>query len=104
MPKPLASLKIALVADEATRLALHNECQVAHLTPWHFRHVFRHWKPDLVLVESAWQGPWNSWKYRIAAYPDHPLRNNLALQKMVSAARELGIPCIFWSKEDGVHF
>lgn len=104
MPKPFASLKIALVADEATRLALHHECQVAHLTPWHYRHVFRHWKPDLVLVESAWQGPWNSWKYRIAAYPDHPRRNNLALQKMVSAARELGIPCIFWSKEDGVHF
>lgn len=104
MSQPFAKLKIALVADEATRLALQHECQVAHLTPWHYRHVFRHWKPDLLLVESAWQGRWNSWKYRIAAYPDHPRRTNEQLQKMVFAAKERGIPCIFWSKEDGVHF
>jgi spore maturation protein CgeB len=104
MPKPFAKLKIALVADEATRLALRHECEVAHLTPWHYRHVFKNWKPDLLLVESAWQGRWNSWKYRIAAYPDHPHRSNRRLQNMVSTAKELGIPCIFWSKEDGVHF
>ena len=104
MSQPFAKLKIALVADDATRLALQHECQVAHLTPWHYRHVFRHWKPDLLLVESAWQGRWNSWKYGIAAYPDHPRRTNEQLQNMVLAAKERGIPCIFWSKEDGVHF
>jgi spore maturation protein CgeB len=104
MHKPFASLKVALVADEATRLALEHECRVAHVTPWHYRYVFKHWKPDLLLVESAWQGRWNSWKYGIAAYPDHAGRSNRRLRAMVSTAKELGIPCIFWSKEDGVHF
>lgn len=102
--QPFAKLKVALVADEPTRLGLARECRVAQVTPWHYSHVFRRWKPDLLFVESAWQGLWNSWKYRIAAYPGHPGRCNRRLLRMVARAKELRIPCVFWSKEDGVHF
>lgn len=62
------------------------------------------WKPDLLLVESAWQGLRNSWKFKIASYPDYPKRNNSKLKKVVSYARDLNIPCVFWNKEDAVHF
>ena len=57
-----------------------------------------------MFVESAWNGFRNAWKFQIASYPDHPKRNNDKLSNLVSYARDLGIPCIFWNKEDGVHF
>lgn len=101
---PHATLKIALVADELTRTCLGKECRVLDLTPDNFERALRRERPDLVFVESAWQGRRNSWKYRIAAYPEHPERNNHDLTRMVSAARALGIPAVFWNKEDDVHF
>lgn len=61
-------------------------------------------KPDFLLVESAWQGYKNRWKYKIASYPDVPKRNNLALRRLVESAKSKGIPTVFWNKEDSVHF
>lgn len=97
-------LRVALVADAITRECLSRECEIRDLTPLNYRFVLALWKPDLVLVESAWQGLRDRWKFRIAAYPDHPRRNNRTLAELVSRARDRGIPCVFWSKEDGVHF
>ncbi len=97
-------LKVALIADELTSSCLAFECQVRDLTPLNAHWVLKFWKPDLLLVESAWQGRGNAWKYKIASYPDRSERNNHSLRKLVASARERGIPCVFWNKEDGVHF
>ena len=97
-------LRIALIADDLTRHCLNDACSLHNLTPLNYRWVLRFWKPDLLFVESAWHGYRNAWKFKIAAYPDHPERNNRALARMVAYARDLGIPCVFWNKEDGVHF
>lgn len=97
-------LRIALVADALTRCCLQAECGVFNLTPLNYRWVLKYWRPDILLVESAWQGYGNTWKYKIAAYPDYPERNNTTLAKMVAYAKELGIPTVFWNKEDSVHF
>lgn len=102
--KILRRLKVALVSDDLTRCCLRRECRVWDLTPLNYALGFRIWKPDLLFVESAWQGWRNSWKYRIAAYPGHPDRTNAALARMVAMARDLGIPTVFWNKEDGIHF
>lgn len=106
-PSPLgphARLKVALVADELTRSCLAHECRVIDLTPENFENALRRDRPDLVFVESAWQGWRNRWKFRIAAYPDHPERSNRDLARLVDAARALAIPAVFWNKEDDVHF
>lgn len=100
----IRALKIALVADELTRECLSRECRVMSVTPWNYQAVFRLWKPDILLVESAWQGRWKSWKYGIAAYPEHPGRSNAKLANVVAAARQAHIPAVFWNKEDGAHF
>lgn len=101
---PHAALRVALVADELTRACLRRECRVLDLTPANAARTLRREKPDLLFVESAWHGVRESWKYRIASYPDHPERNNRELARVVALARELGIPALFWNKEDGVHF
>jgi len=98
------NLKIALIADELTRTCLKYECKVMDVTPLNYRFVLSLWRPDMLFVESAWQGRRNSWKYKIAAYPERPERTNDALRKVVAYARDIGIPCVFWNKEDGVHF
>ena len=102
--KPSNDIRVALIADDFTRTCLEYECQVYDLTPLNYRLVLKLWRPDLLFVESAWQGRHNAWKYKIASYPDYPKRNNLALRKVVNYAGKLGIPCVFWNKEDGVHF
>lgn len=101
---PFASLKLALVSDDLTRVALERECQVRNVTPRNAARLFKRWKPDLLFVESAWNGYRDTWRYKIASYPDHPRRNNRTLAKAVAIARDLGIPAVFWNREDGVHF
>ncbi|MFZ2726069.1 MAG: glycosyltransferase [Methylococcaceae bacterium] len=99
-----ANLKIALISDELTRSCLALECQLRHVTPLNYKWVLKTWKPDLLLVESAWQGFFNAWKYKIADYPDYPERNNNKLKHLVNYAKENRIPTVFWNKEDSVHF
>lgn len=101
---PFAKLKIALVADTLTAACLAPECRVRQIGPIDGPFVLRWWRPDVLLVESAWTGFRNAWKYRVAAYPDMPKRNNRRLEALVLLARGLGIPNVFWNKEDGVHF
>ena len=92
------------MADELTSSCLQRECRVHQLTPDNHARVLREARPDLLFVESAWSGLGDAWKYRVAAYPDHPERNNDALARVVTEARTLGVPSVFWNKEDGVHF
>lgn len=101
---PHARLHVALVADDLTRSCLQHECRITDLTPANFASVLRRQRPDLLFVESAWAGLSNCWKFRIAAYPGHPERDNSDLVRLVQCARQLGIPAVFWNKEDGIHF
>ncbi|PQZ65017.1 spore coat protein [Achromobacter sp. MYb9] len=99
-----SKLKVALVSDALTQASLEAECTVRNITPENCERVFLDWRPDVLFVESAWQGFRNSWKYGIASYPDHPERTNLQLRRMLDAAQRAGIPAVFWNKEDSVHY
>lgn len=96
--------RIALIADAFTTECLRAEADINPVGPLNYPILFRIKKPDFLLVESAWQGHRNSWKYRIAAYPDHPERTNTTLARVIASARRLGIPTVFWNKEDSAHF
>lgn len=99
-----SSLHVALVADELTRSCLAEECVVTDIPSRGFAGVLRRQRPDVLFVESAWHGIGGSWKYKIASYPGYMLRSNRRLRRLVATARDLGIPTVFWNKEDGVHF
>jgi spore maturation protein CgeB len=101
---PYVSLKIALISDALTQASLQAECLVRNVTPQNYVSVLRDWKPDLLFVESAWQGYRDSWRYKLAAYPEHPERTNAALVRVLAAAKECGVPAVFWNKEDNVHY
>ena len=66
--RPIATLTVALVADESLALALGAECRVIRLTVEGWQAQLAADPPDFVLVESAWRGTGGSWQYRIAWY------------------------------------
>lgn len=98
------SLNILAIVDEFTEstLSLEKDVNLIHKTS--FFDYFSTPKIDLLLVESAWLGHNNAWKYKIAHYPDHPERNNTKLRKLVNWAKSKNIPTVFWNKEDPFHF
>lgn len=98
------SFRIGLISDELTRASLKDECKVYDITPLNYKWVLRFKRPDILFVESAWNGWRGAWKYRIASYDSHPSRSNFRLRQVVDYARSLGVPTVFWNKEDGVHF
>lgn len=93
-------MNLYLISDNLTRDALNDENVAIHNSWW----TLRADSGSILLVESAWQGYKNRWKYQIANYPDHPKRNNHKLLRVVQSAKDKGIPTVFWNKEDGVHF
>lgn len=95
---------IALVADGLTESSIRHDARVVSLGPIDYRWRLPFAKVDYLLVESAWLGARERWRYKIAAYPDRPERNNRALARLVTAAKDRGIPTVFWNKEDSVHF
>lgn len=100
-----SKIRVALVSDELTSTALDQEAtKVFHLTNKNWFWCFNIFKPDFILVESAWRGYNDKWRYKIASYPEHPERNNLQLRKLLELADKYNIPAVFWNKEDGAHF
>lgn len=97
-------LRIALISDNLTHACLSKECQILAVTPLNYKWVLRFQKPDLLFVESTWEGQRGEWKHKVAAYPNRRWASNKALARVVSYARDRGIPTVFWNKEDGVHF
>lgn len=96
--------KILLISDELTRISLLPELDVVSVKRNIFSPIVLSKKINFILVESAWSGYKNSWKYKIASYPDVSSRNNKALVDLVVRAKDAGIPTVFWNKEDSVHF
>lgn len=100
----MTKLTITLLADELTANCLRYDARLIQLTTFNQLYALRFYKPNLLLVESAWNGWRGKWKYGIAAYPNHPSRNNKNLQDLVRRTKDLSIPTVFWDKEGSVHF
>lgn len=97
-------MKIALISDELTLSSLSKSCIIYNINQYNYWFILKFFKPDFLLVESCWKGKNNSWKYKVASYQDYPRRSNRELRIIINFAKELGIPCVFWNKEDSVHF
>jgi SAM-dependent methyltransferase len=97
-------LRVASILDEMSAACFAPECELVPLAleGWHEQLDER--RPDLLLVESAWNGNGGEWQYRIAQYPRPDLAGLPALRALLDGCRERGIPTAFWNKEDPVHF
>jgi hypothetical protein len=104
-PGRFGNLKIALVSDYFTADCLSAECRVRSMSRTDYRDVISNWKPDLVLVESAFHGVDGSWRYELAKQSKLlRLRKPTAIFQLVDFARSAGVPTVFWNKDDGPFF
>lgn len=97
-------MRIALISDVSTYECLQRLVTVVPINSSNYKWRLWYKRPDILFVESAWRGIADEWRYKIASYPGYPRRHNRALAKVVAYAKKMGIPTVFWNKEDGVHF
>lgn len=97
LPRDVKDLRIALIADTFTFEGLSRECKVFPLTPADWQSELRSSNSHMLLVESCWHGREGEWQGLVQT-------NSAVLRRVVSAARKIGIPTVFWAKEDPVHW
>ncbi len=100
-----ANLKIALITDYLTTVSLSYECRIKCLTTQNYQNILTEWKPDFIFVESAFHGYNWSWSYKLAKkskiFEFDYLKD---FNKLITLAKDLKIPTVFWNKDDGAFF
>ncbi|WP_440464608.1 glycosyltransferase family protein [Psychrobacter sp. ASPA161_6] len=91
------SLRIAAIMDEFTSLCFEPEASVFHISPENWKSEILEFKPDMLFIESAWQGKDGLWKTKVS-------HQSIELIDLIKFCEEVNIRTVFWSKEDPVHF
>lgn len=97
LPDKLGEVRIATVMDEFTFKAYSECCEVLQLTPDGWLDEMQGFAPHLLFIESAWEGKDAAWLRKISGA-------STELRLLAAHCRKLGIPVVFWNKEDPVHF
>ncbi|MBD5164983.1 FkbM family methyltransferase [Helicobacter sp.] len=90
-------VKVACIMDNFTYECFRFECDLLQLSPFTWKEEIESFKPDLLFIESAWEGKDSAWKLKISS-------PSLELANLLSYCQSQNIPTIFWNKEDPVSF
>ena len=93
----LRRLKVACIMDEFTYLSYAPECNLMQLTPKNWLAELESFRPELLMIESAWRGKNDLWGAKVGHMSQEVL-------SIVEWCRNNKVPTIFWNKEDPVHF
>lgn len=99
--KHIKDIKMACIFDKFTTECYKYNCNLIPFTPENWYEVFESQKPDILVVESAWEGNDGAWHRMVAKYKED---RRDPLYKVIKYCRKNNIPTIFWNKEDPVHF
>ncbi|KXG74691.1 glycosyltransferase family protein [Thermotalea metallivorans] len=95
-------VKAASILDKFGDEWFQYECRLIPLPTSFWKEILIAEKPDLLLVQSAWQGNNGQWRYRITDL--HLKEKDLALRNIVRWCKQHHIPTVFWNIEDPYHF
>ncbi|GAB3594581.1 glycosyltransferase [Angustibacter peucedani] len=95
-PVARPGLVVATVLDTFSELCFRYEWDQVAFGPDDWREVLGARRPDLLFVESAWNGNDGRWRLHMTrdSKPSDELR------ALVAWCREQGVPSVFWNKED----
>lgn len=87
---------VGVILDPFSELALRYEWNQVQFGPEDWRQVLDDSKPDMLFVESAWQGNQGRWRLHMtrSTSPSDELR------ALVEWCKNAEIPTVFWNKED----
>ena len=94
--KTLKALKVAAIMDRFTLDSYRPECNLLELTPQNWKSEIDDFQPELLFIESAWQGKDGLWYRKIA-------NGSPELYGLTQYCHEKEIPVVFWNKEDPVY-
>ncbi|MCD7774861.1 MAG: glycosyltransferase [Clostridiales bacterium] len=94
--RELKKLKVAAVMDGFTLGNFKSECSLFELTAGNWENEMKEFGPDMLFIESAWNGKDNSWYKKIA-------NGSKELYDLANYCHENYIPVVFWNKEDPVY-
>lgn len=89
----LKKLKVACIMDEFTYSCFAPECVLRQLTPENWKNEINEFKPDMLFVESAWQGIEGKWHGMIVHVKPE-------FCQLTEYCHQNDIPVVFWCKED----
>lgn len=90
-------LRMAVIMDPFTYNAYSPEADILQLHPENWKKQLSTFKADIIFIESAWDGLDGLWKTKVSSA-------SAELRQLLSRAHDLGIPSIFWNKEDPSHY
>lgn len=93
----LRRLKVASIMDEFTYLSYEPECNLLQLTPQNWLTELESFRPELLMIESAWRGKNDLWGSKVGHMSQEVV-------SIVEWCRSNNVPTVFWNKEDPVHF
>lgn len=102
--RPLSKVKVAAIVDEFTLECFRMEVDLLCISPTNWRNEFEEFAPDLLFVESCWFGNKKTWGGLMYGYTSNGPNHMDALIQVINYCRKKGIPTVFWSKEDPVHY
>lgn len=94
---PREKLRVAAIMDEFTFHSYQPEANILQLHPESWEEQLTEFKPELLFVESAWNGLDGLWKTKIS-------NADPAILGVIDWCRGHKVPSLFWNKEDPVHF
>ena len=94
--KSLKELKVACVMDRFTFDSYKYECNIMQITPDNWKNEIDEFKPDILFIESAWEGKDKLWFRKIA-------NGSKEFFEMASYCQDKNVPIILWNKEDPIY-
>ena len=92
---------VAAILDKFTEQSLRYEMNLLLLSRENWCSEIEEGQPKLLLVESAFSGNDREWRYLILGSED---QEDSPLRELIQYCRSVGIPTVFWNKEDPPHF
>lgn len=96
MATQLKNLRMACIMDRFTLDSYSPECNLLELTPSGWKKEIDEFKPELVFIESAWQGKDGLWYRKVE-------NGSAELYQMTDYCQKNNIPVVFWNKEDPIY-
>lgn len=91
-------LKVGVILDEFSATSFGYEWSLVQLHRSGWREQLE--GLDFVFIESAWNGNAGDWKYQLTGSSGP----SFAVRELLTECAALGIPTVFWNKEDPPHF
>ena len=102
-----SDVRVAALLDEFSANSFASVFQGEILTPDRWREQFEQLRPQVFFCESVWSGSDSQlrpWKGKIYASRNFTSENRGVLLEILAHCRKVGIPTVFWNKEDPTHY